>query len=356
MPALGNANLVVPIDGTELAVLTSTGMTRVSTLDHRPVGTAVSFNFGNVVDAAPVPGQRKLVVATSMGIVIFDIEVGLGTTRPVSPAPDRVAIGGNAETGFSVHLLQRRVAAPTGTGTCTGTSQVISFALEGSTEQPTMVSTNVPLSDIAAAGGAVYGSNPCQGNVKRLDPGMPAVNLPLPGASVLAVEGGRLWGAGSSIQAGEGARILLGSIKLDGTDMQQVALPPKAEVFTYDLDSKKELSINMNADTEVALDLAVLPSAQQVALITRMDSHREPRGDPFTIVIPEMDAIVHDLIIADTSNGSIVQRIRSKCELDDHFPSGAEFAEWSCIAITGAQAPTGGEVTPLAVGALYGGR
>ncbi|MBX3160885.1 MAG: hypothetical protein KF773_33275 [Deltaproteobacteria bacterium] len=355
MSSLTDANLIVPIDGTEVAVMSSTGLTRVATADHLPVGPSVNFGFGTVLDAAAVPGQRKLAVATTMGLVVFDIESGLGTMRPLSPGPSRVAIGGGIDTGFTVYLLQNRVAAPTGTGACTGSSQVVAFSLENPTEQAAMVAMGAPISDIAAAGPAVFGSNPCAGQVRRLDAGTPAVMMGLTGASVLAVEGGRLWGAGSLTGPG-GAQILLGSINLDGSGVQQVRLPPKAEVATYDFDDKKELSINMHADTNVALDLAVLPSSQQVALITRMDAHRAPRGDGLSVVIPEMDMVVHDLIIADTSNGSVVQRIRSKCTLNDHFPNNAEFPRWSCIAITAPAAPTGGEMTPLAVGALYGGR
>jgi hypothetical protein len=354
---LANTNLVVPIDGVDIAVFSSTGMSRVSTAEHKVVGSPIDLAFGTVNDAAPLPGQRKIAVATSMGLAIVDIDSQkVASMRPLTPPPDRIAIGGDADAGFTAYLLSSRVAPPTGMATCTGTSTVIAVSIDGSAELPTTISSTAAIADIAASGGAVFGADPCAGEVKRLDNGMPKLQMALTGASTLAIDRNRLWAAGSVQSATEGARVLLNSIQLDGSDVQAVKLPPKAEVMTYDLDTKGELSINMHADTEVALDLAVLPGAQRVALITQMNSHRNGRADQFGLVIPPMDSVVNDFVLADTQTGAIVQRIRGKCTLDDHFPSGAQFDQWSCIPITGAEAPAGGEMVPLSVGALYGGR
>lgn len=358
---LANTDLVVPIDGTEIAVLTSTAVSRVTTAEHKVVGSPIELAFGTVKDAAPMPGQRQIAVVTTMGIAVVDLDAGKVTTRPLTPAPDRIAIGGDPDGGFIAYVLTGRVAPATGAQVCMGTSQVLAVSLNGAMDPPTMVSTNAAISDIAASGTAVFGANPCVGEVRRLDTGTPKLQMGLTGASALAIERNRLWAAGSipapiGPTSSEGARILLSSIQLDGSDMQQVKLPQKAEVMTYDLDQKGELSINMHADTEVALDLAVLPGAQRVALLTQMNSHRNGRSDQFGLVIPPMDAVVNDFVLADTGTGSVVQRIRGKCTLDDHFPSGAEFDQWSCIPITGSEAPAGGEMVPLSVGALYGGR
>jgi hypothetical protein len=352
----GTTKLVVPIDGTELALLGDTTLSRVSTAEHKTVGNAIMLDFGSVVDAASVPGQRQVVVATTMGLAIVDVDSGAVQTRPLQQ-PNRIAIGGSADAGFVAYVLSGRVAAPILNQSCTGVSTVIAVALDGGTELPTTISSNAPISDIAAAGDAVYGANPCSGEVKRLDAGEPKVSLTATGASALAVERNRLWATGSLTSSQEGARIVLASVDLDGSNAQTVKLPPKAEVMTYDFDTKGELSINMHADTLVALDLAVLPGAQTVAMITRMDSHRAPRNDGITEVIPEMDAVIHDIVLADTATGSIIQRIRASCTLDDHEPNQAEFPSWSCIVIDGsAEAPAGGEMIPAAIGALYGGR
>jgi hypothetical protein len=187
---------------------------------------------------------------------------------------------------------------------------------------------------------------------------MPALTMTVSGAGALATEGGRLWAAGSAAPLqGEGARIRIASVRFDGSDPQQVTLPPKAEVMTYDFDDANELSLNIHADTLVPVDLAVLPGAQNVALITRMDSHRLPRVDNFgSKVIPEMDAVVHDIVLANPQSGSILQRVRAKCVLTLINKFDAEFRDWSCITPTGAEAPLGGESTPGTIGALYGGR
>ena len=357
LDAGGTTNLVVPIDGTELAVLGDTSLARVTTAEHKAVGQPVAMNFGTVIDAASVPGQRQVVVATTMGLAIVDVDSGNVTTKPLA-APNRIAIGGSADAGFTAYVLSGRVPAPILGQPCQGTSTVIAVALDGGTELPTTITSNAPLSDIAAAGDAVYGANPCSGEVKRLDAGEPKVSLTATGASALAIERNRLWATGSLTSSTEGARIVLASVDLDGSNAQTVKLPPKTEVMTFDGDTKGELSINMHADTLVAEDLAVLPGAQTVAMITRMDSHRAARFDSGTgaEVIPTMDAVIDDIVLADTATGSIIQRIRASCTLDDHMPNNAEFDAWSCIVITGAEAPAGGEMIPVSVGALYGGR
>jgi len=353
--------LAFPVDGLEIAMITGSMLQRVATADHKPVGAAIDLQMTAPVDAVRVPGERRIVVAsetgTGIGLVVVDLDTG-EVRRLATMAAARLAIAGSAETGFTVYALVGRVAPPVGTATCTGSSMVLAYALDGANETPVTVATG-QFSDLAAAGDAVFGANPCTGMVTRLDPGMPRVMMTVGGAGALAAEGGRLWIAGSAPStASQGARIRVSSVRFDGTDPQEVTLPPKAEVMTYDFDDAKELSLNIHADTLVPIDLAVLPGAQYVAVVTRMDSHREARFDTQTLtkVIPEMNATVHDLVLADPQTGAIAQRIRSKCTLQLIANSNAEFPDWSCVTLSGAEAPLGGESTPTAVGAQYGGR
>jgi hypothetical protein len=235
---------------------------------------------------------------------------------------------------------------------------VLAYSLDEPNDMP-MVVANGQFSDIEAAGEAIFASNPCTGKVTRIDGGAPALSMNVPGAGALAIEGSRLWAAGSAPPTStQGARIRIASVRLDGSDAQEVLLAPKAEVMTYDFDDAKELSLNIHADTLVPLDMAVLPGAQYVALVTRMDSHRAARFDTVsaTKVIPEMNALVHDIVLADPASGAISQRIRAKCVLTLIAKTNAEFPDWSCITTTGAETQLGGESTPTAVGALYGGR
>lgn len=352
--------LAFPVDGMEIAMITGPMLQRLATADHKPVGAAINLQTMLPVDAVRVPGERRLVVAaesgTGAGLVVVDLESGEVRRLATMPAA-RLAIAGSVESGFTVYALVGRVAPPTGTATCTGSSTVFAFALDGANETPVMVATG-QFSDIAAAGDAVFGANPCTGAVARLDPGMPRLMVTVGGAGALAVEGGRLWIAGSArATTGQGAKIRISSVRLDGTDPQEVTLPPKAEVMTYDFDDANELSLNIHADTLVPIDLAVLPGAQTVAVITQMNSHRLARVDNFgSKVIPEMDAVVHDIVLADPQAGSILQRIRAKCVLTLINKSNAEFPDWSCITPSGAEMPLGGESTPLVLGAQYGGR
>ncbi len=357
---IGNttASIAFPIDGTELAVVTGTSLQRIATADHKPVGSAIDLKVTGAIDAARIPGQRRIVVAAAGGLVLVDVDTGEIRALATAPKPDRVAVGGTAETGFTAYALIGRVAPATGTGTCTGSSMVLAYSIDQPTELPATIATG-QLSDIEASGDAVFGANPCNGAVTRLDAGMPRLMSTVSGASALAIEGSRLWIAGSAPRAtGQGARIRIASVRLDGTDPQDVTLAPKAEVMTYDFDSQNELSLNIHADTLVPIDLAVLPGAQYVALITRMDSHRAARFDPATgsKVIPEMNATVHDLVLADPQTGAIQQRIRARCVLTLIAKTNAEFADWSCITASGAESPAAGESTPTTIGALYGGR
>lgn len=349
--------LAFPIDGTDLGAVSGGSLQRIATADHKPVGNAMNLQVTGASDAARVPGERRMVFATGGGLVVANIDTNEVRSIAMSPKPDRVAIGGTAPA-FTVYALVGRVNAPTGTLPCSGASMVLAYSLDQPNDMPIPVA-NGQFSDIEAAGDAVYASNPCTGRVTRIDGGAPALSLTVLGAGALAIEGGRLWAAGSSPGTMiQGARTRIASVRLDGSDAQEVLLAPKAEVMTYDFDQAKELSLNIHADTLVPLDLTVLPGAQYIAVVTRMDSHRNARFDTGTgaKVIPEMTALVHDIVLADPQSGAISQRIRAKCVLTLIAKADAEFRDWSCIATSGAETPLAGESLPTTVGALYGGR
>lgn len=348
--------MAFPIDGLDVGVVTGGSLQRIATADHKPVGTAMNLQVTGASDAARVPGERRMVFATGGGIVVANVDTGEVRAIAMSPKPDRIAIGG-LPGAFTVYALVGRVAPPTGTQACSGSSMVLAYSLEEPNDMPMTVGSG-QFSDIEAAGDEVFAANPCTGKVTRIDAGG-TLSINVAGAGALAIEGQRLWAAGSAPPTtAQGARIRIASVRLDGTDFQEVLLAPKAEVMTYDFDEAKELSLNIHADTLVPLDLAVLPGAQYVALITRMDSHRPARFDTFsaTKVIPEMDALVHDIVLADPRTGAIAQRIRAQCVLTLIAKANAEFPDWSCITPSGAETPLGGESVPTAIGALYGGR
>jgi hypothetical protein len=348
--------LAFPIDGTDVGVVTGGSLQRLATADHKPAGTAMDLQVTGASDAARVPGERRMVFATGGGLVVANVDTNEVRSIAMSPKPDRVAIGG-IPGAYTVYALVGRVGAPTGTLPCTGSSMVLAYSLDQPNDMP-MVVMSGQFSDIEAAGDSVFASNPCTGKVLRIDGGG-SFSVNVPGAGALAIEGARLWAAGSAPPGtSQGARIRVASMRLDGTDFQEVLLAPKAEVMTYDFDVAKELSLNIHADTLVPLDLAVLPGAQYIAVITRMDSHRAARFDTVSAskVIPEMNALVHDIVLADPQSGAISQRIRAKCVLTLIAKANAEFPDWSCITTSGAETPLGGESVPTTIGALYGGR
>ncbi len=347
-----SGTLAIPIDGTEMAVINGSSLQRVTTSDHKPTGSAIDLRAA-VLDAASVPGKRQIVAATATSLVVVDIDAGTTMAIAVTSKPDRIAIGGDADAGFVAYVLSGRVAAPQGAmATCSGSSKVTAVPLGGGAASP--VGGSGPLADIAASGDAVYGANPCGGTVGRLDGGSPKLQLSLSGASSIAVEGVRLWAAGSVQGPGGGAQLVVASVALDGNDPQTVKLAAKTEIMTYDMDQQHELSIDMHADTEVALDLAVLPGGSEIAVVARMDTHRAARGDAFGEVIPAMTAIVYDLVIADTKTGA-QRRIREHCDLQV-VSMGALFPAWSCGMLSAEESPASGQTIPASVSALYGGR
>jgi len=344
--------IVVPIDGTEIAVVTSGAVERYATATHMAIGGAISISFGMPLDAAPVPGQRRLVVGTTSGLAVVDIDGNKTTTFPAMRA-DRVAVGvaGGVATAY---LLTGRVSPAIGmTGTCSGSSTVYSIAIDSS-GAPAQLATG-QFADIAADGVAVFGADPCGGQVKRLESG--GKSMPLVGAAALAVQNHQLWAAGSMLSATVGARITLVTVSIDGTNPRPTALPPKSEIVTYDGDSQHELSIFLHADTYIPIDLAVLPDADHVAVIARMDAHRDAAYDTFTgtKVIPEMQATVWDVLLADPVTGATT-RIRALCNFMTIANSNAEFPDWSCASPSEGEAPAGGEYTPTAIDSVYGGR
>jgi hypothetical protein len=348
--------LAFPIDGTDIGAVSGASLQRIATADHKPVGNAMDLQVTGASDAARVPGERRVVFATGGGLVVANLDTNEVRSLATAPKPDRVAVA-SVGGALTVYALSGRVGPPTGTMACTGASMVIAYSLDQPNETPRTVATG-QFSDIEAAGDALFASNPCTGKVTRID-GAGALSIDVRGAGALAIEGQRLWAAGTAPSTtSQGARIRIASVRLDGSDFQEVLLAPKAEVMTYDFDDAKELSLNIHADTLVPLDLAVLPGAQYVALVTRMDSHRNARFDTTTAtkVIPEMNALVHDIVLADPQSGAISQRIRAKCVLTLIAKTNAEFPDWSCITTSGAETPVGGDSVPTTIGALYGGR
>jgi hypothetical protein len=356
--SVGQAQVVVPIDGTELAVFSGTSMSRVATADHKLVGAAITVP-GGVTDAAAVPGGRKVVAATSAGLVVIDVDAGKVTTIALPKVPQRVAVGGSIEAGFIAYALADRVDPPTGAASCPPTASTVT-AVRLDVGTPLPLTNTAPLSDLAADEHGLFATDPCGGAVIGFDSTSGHKVLDVQGASAVAITEGRLWIAGSEPpQTGtdaSGARVTLTSMATTGGMSQTVKLPPKGEVMAYLRDPRREISINLQADTEVATGIAVQPGNGGIALLTRMDSHRPAKVDAtFGEVIPEMTLVVNDLVLADPQTGALLHRVRTRCTLT-YNGSQALFDMWQCASVTASEVPSGGEFTPTGVAALFGGR
>jgi len=357
-----SAVIVVPVDGNDVAAVSSAGVQLLATATNAPDGHAIAIS-GTPLDAIAVPGQRQLVVGTMTGVVIVDLDAGT-TTQVATAEADRVAVGGSESNGYTAYVLSGRVAPPEGAmaAPCGGSSMVFAIALGGSKPTAMQVSSSVPLADLAADETGPIGADPCDGNVSRIGSGGKLM-LALPGAAAVAVQHDTVWAAGSmppdtSGTDPVGARIVLASIGTNGSSSQSTELPPKSETMQYLDDTSASFARTMRADTEVPLDLAVLPTGDQLALIARMDSHSDALYDQFNDkAVPEMDATVHDIVLVDPTTTALT-RIRANCTLTVTASSGAEFPDWGCqnAADGGALTPPGGQYTPSAVDAVYGSR
>ena len=355
------AVIVAPVDGNDVAVVGSSGVQLLATATNAPDGHAIAIS-GTPLDAVAVPGQRELVVGTMTGVVIVDVDTG-ATMQVAGMRADRVTVGGNESTGYTAYVLSGRVAPPEGAaGTCSGSSTVYSIALGGSNPTASQIATGT-IADIAADTTGAIGADPCSGNVSRLGSGGKLM-LSLSGAAAVAVQNDTVWAAGSMPPDNSGtdpvgARIVLASIGTDGSSSQTTELPPKSETMLYADDTTASFARTMRADTEVPLDLAVLPSGDQLALIARMDSHDDALYDEFSgqKAVPQMDVIVHDVVLVDPTTSALA-RIRAMCDLTVTGGSGSEFPDWNCQPASdgGALNPPGGQYTPSAVDAVYGSR
>jgi hypothetical protein len=356
--AATSPQVVVAIDGTELAVFSAGGMTRIGTADHQPKGAALAIPGGAVTDAAAVPGARKVVAATAGGVAIIDVDAATVQMVALPDPPDRIAVGGSVEVGFVAYALSGRAPPPTGAGLCTATpSTVTGIRLDTSVAAP--MTNSAPLADLAADDHGLFAADPCHGTVLAFDTTSGHKLLDVAGAAALAINDGRLWIAGSLPPTtgtdASGARITLTSAPTAGGMSQTVMLPPKGEVITYLRDPRREIAINLQADTEVPIGMAVQPGNGAIAILTRMDSHRPAKIDStFGEIIPDMTATVTDLVLADPQTGGQLHRIRTKCTLT-YDGTLSLFDMWACSTVTPSEAPSGGEFTPSAVTALFGG-
>jgi hypothetical protein len=368
--------VVVPTaDGADLIVLTSTGngseLSLVSTSTHQPSGTAPLALPAGAVEAAVSIDNRFVVVAhdgATGGLSIIELAalragaaqptyVDLGPVGAVALTPGRAP----DSSGRAFALLER--ASAVGCPDGASNSTIIAVSLDDPTQIGPTIPLQVPLHDLAGASdGRLVTADGCGNRIEILDPDDDADRaelVTLTRASAVAILDDRVWAVGTAPAAGpDAAQVLLVSIGIDGTGEKRNTLPALQErMVSPDFSTQGQVAINnLNADEAWAYELAVVPGADQVALLLWSYYHGFEVGEFFgSPIIPEMWAETYEYFLINAADAGVAQRVRTWCDLDWDRNSFPVIDDWQC-----GQAPdqdvSEQPYVPTRLSVLYGAR
>lgn len=387
---------VVSVGGDRLAVVGTSQLQVIATDTNKPLGSPIALP-GMTRDAATVPGTSKVAVAHDGGIAIVDLDSGSMQNAAVGPV-DRVTVGpASSGTMYAYGLIGRVEPLLLPFGTCAGTSMMVAIDVDAP-EVSAPVPLPQPTSDLAAApeGPSLFATLPCMGKVVKVSGGIEGNDVsyqdfaPLERASILTVDGSRVWAAGTksavalcsdgnsgtgtctpasttrcplrftngSIAATmQGAQIIVQSIPIGGGMPITIALPTRRESMVDVDDPGGQHSQVLRALGTEPLDFVVLPGGQYIGIVTQSQYYIEELtgsgGTP--IYLPCLDAKTSDWLLLDVATSSVAQRVRTDCKLvvgpsDDIFP------DWKCDDAPAGEGPQFGPYTPISVGGLFGAR
>jgi DNA-binding beta-propeller fold protein YncE len=196
--------------------------------------------------------------------------------------------------------------------------------------------------DIAASSQQpfVVVANGCENKVERIEPGdgVARVDLvPVPDVTAVAVIDGKVWSVGSDELLGGLARQMsLVSRDIDSEEVTSLELPLLEERATTDTftNSGDEAFRQIVADTIRVVDLAVLPGAESIALMTHGEFIAEnvygTIGTNEVLVLPSMQITNNEYLLIDTATNSLVQRTRASCQVDVLTPDALVGEGWKC--------------------------
>ena len=392
----GPAEVVVPTyDGTALVVVAGSADERmlylVSTSNHRtvlqapiPLDSAPAGVDRPAVDAAVSASGRHVAIARGGedgGVTIVDLKVaraGGPAVRFVPLGPvGRVAIpeGGTGRVFALVGRAQSLDCADP------PAARILSLDLDLAEAPPEIVPYDGPAHDLAASAGGdtLVIADGCGGQLVRLDTdgggGASGVLAVLPGASTVALWNERVWAVGTvrpdELDTTAGARLRVLSLDLRGDvqGLQQdeagdispappstIDLPPMTEQVVTPVFTEPGQTVlqQVGADALHAFDLAVTPGADAIAILIEGRYLAAAQGDLFdTPVLPAMDVRTHEYLLVDTATATLVQRVRTRCELSVE-PEDAVVSEWECAATGGLDALAAAPYVPRAISVLYG--
>jgi hypothetical protein len=226
-----------------------------------------------------------------------------------------------------------------------------------------------PIADVAVApdAGTVYLADPCASAVTSLaidqagvaDASGPAELFALEEATAVAVQAGRIWGAGVlPPQNDVGARVVLVFSDPLGGGSNRVELAPAQErARSSDFEGEDQrVEVVIEADDLRPFELVALPGRDLVALLTEGYFHSEEWYDPIVgPVVSELELTTYEYLLVQTSTRGNLHRLRTWCE--GTATSDAVFANFECGTASDQQTVAEADAyIPLQISALFGGR
>ena len=366
--------VVVPTpDGAHLVVGVAAGnggqIFRIESATHAAApGAPINLSLPPV-DIAVASNNRIAVVAhngAGGGVSLVDLDSGavqfvaIGSVDVVVISQGEEPDG--AERAFA--LLDRTVLDGCGGNAST----IIGVPLDDPTTLGPTISYDAPLRDLAGSRDSrqLVVADGCNNRLFRMDPDDDAQRSELSrvlNASAVAILDGRVWGVGTIPAAGNiGARLLIVSIGLAGQDEVRVELDEtKDQAVALDFTTTGQQALQqMGADQLTALDLAIGPGGDHIALLTRAHYEGEEFVDfIFGVLLPEMTMDTYEYLLIDTASTQAVQRLRMWCDLWWDSGSGPYLDRWEC-----ASAPDQDAIDPQSpqayipdqISVLYGAR
>ena len=361
-------------DGAELLLLSQAGVGAELTLLSTSTNELATFPpvelVGSPVDAVVSPDDRYVVVAhagDNGGVSIVDLAAvrsGTATAQFVAlGAVGAVAIGSRSTTDQVIALVDRasQVGCPIGTP-----SSLATISMTGATELGNRVELANPINDIAISddGRYVVVADGCDDELITIDLDSNALATTLTslsGVSAVAAADERIWAVGTMPPSETIARrLVLLSIALDGTNETRVELPPwqeRALALDY-VAPGQNAEQALDADSLFTYDLAVVPGADQLALLIRGYYAGAEEGYYLGIpIIPAMELTTHEYLLINSSTTSLVHRVRTNCDISwesDPF-NRPILDDWECSRTLGQDLATP-PYQPVQVSVLYGSR
>jgi hypothetical protein len=351
-----STTIAVPAGGSDVALVGSDGLRRLSTSNHEVESGAPTDLPGGIRDAVTSPDGAWLVIGHDEGIALVDVTTGAVTDQGVDGAVDRVALAARPDGGLAAIGLIGRATE------CGETSSIVTVPLDGSSG-PIVVELDRPLADIGASPqqARVVGADACKGELAVVSGGEGTLTT-VRGPTAVAVLGSRAFVVGvvpgvrdDEMITMQAAYLEVVAVDVVGGAEVRVQLPPVIQNVVATQVPSRDITRGLKAHTATPIDLSVVPPGDLVALVYSAEFDAPVVFDAgFTPIFPLMNASSAEYQLVDLTSGTFVQRVRTTCQLETLTP-GAFFRTWECDPSAG-QDVADSDFVPASVAALYGAR